>query len=134
MPVTNAAAEPHLLDCSEIFPGRIRSLCVSINHRHAMALAVCHQQCNAVHAVHGGMFFFFAICMLVTVGWVFLFVPETKGRTLESMDELFGHRKRAVEGSAGEGNMRQSGVLQAPAKQEKVEGGREVGAVDVFLI
>jgi len=80
--------------------------------------------------LHGGMYFFFAACMLATVGWVFLFVPETKGRTLESMDELFGHRKRAVEGSAS-GEMGQGGVLQAPAKQEKLEGGREVGAVDV---
>lgn len=33
---------------------------------------------------------FFAASMVVIVFWVYFFIPETKGRTLESMDELFG--------------------------------------------
>lgn len=33
---------------------------------------------------------FFAASMVVIIFWVYFFIPETKGRTLESMDELFG--------------------------------------------
>lgn len=76
--------------------------------------------------LHGGMYFFFAACMFVTVGWVYLFVPETKGRTLESMDELFGHKNRAVEGPSE--NMREGGAFHA-ANEEKAENEGEVGAV-----
>lgn len=45
---------------------------------------------------------FFAACMVITVGWVYFFVPETKGRTLESMDELFGVDRTAAAARAQE--------------------------------
>lgn len=37
-----------------------------------------------------GTFIFFGIVTTIGAIWVFFFVPETKGRTLEEMDELFG--------------------------------------------
>jgi hypothetical protein len=43
-----------------------------------------------VSNMRGGFFLFFASCMTVMLLCVYLFVPETKGRTLEAMDEIFG--------------------------------------------
>lgn len=40
--------------------------------------------------IGGGTYLFFAASIVVIVFWVYFFIPETKGRTLESMDELFG--------------------------------------------
>lgn len=37
-----------------------------------------------------GAFIFFGAITTIGVFYVWLFVPETKGRTLEEMDELFG--------------------------------------------
>lgn len=39
---------------------------------------------------------FFAASMVVIIFWVYFFIPETKGRTLESMDELFGVDRRTI--------------------------------------
>jgi 4-hydroxyphenylpyruvate dioxygenase-like putative hemolysin len=33
---------------------------------------------------------FFGLITTIGVTWVYFFVPETKGRSLEEMDELFG--------------------------------------------
>jgi hypothetical protein len=38
----------------------------------------------------GGFFFFFASCLVVMGCLVFFLVPETKGKTLERMDDVFG--------------------------------------------
>jgi Sugar (and other) transporter len=38
----------------------------------------------------GGFFFFFASCLVVMGSLVFWLVPETKGKTLERMDDVFG--------------------------------------------
>lgn len=38
----------------------------------------------------GGFFFLWASCMVIMCVSVWLFVPETKGRPLEKMDEIFG--------------------------------------------
>ena len=39
-----------------------------------------------------GAFIFFAAWCLVALVYVFIMVPETSGRSLESMDQLFEHR------------------------------------------
>lgn len=36
-----------------------------------------------------GAYTFFAVFCLLSLVWTFLFVPETKGRTLEQMDDVF---------------------------------------------
>lgn len=57
-----------------------------------------------------GAFIFFGVITLIGAFWVYFFVPETKGRTLEEMDELFGstgvaaadeERKRRIEREIG---------------------------------
>ena len=37
-----------------------------------------------------GTYLFFASCTMLMAIWAYFCVPETKGRTLESMDQLFG--------------------------------------------
>ena len=37
-----------------------------------------------------GTYIFFGSCTILMTIWAYLCVPETKGRTLESMDQLFG--------------------------------------------
>lgn len=37
-----------------------------------------------------GTFIFFGVMSVLAVLWVYFFLPETKGRTLEEMDEIFG--------------------------------------------
>lgn len=47
-----------------------------------------------------GTFIFFGCITAIGVLYVWFFVPETKGRTLEEMDELFGSHGMAVEDEA----------------------------------
>jgi hypothetical protein len=37
-----------------------------------------------------GTYLFFGSCTICMTVWAYFCVPETKGRTLESMDQLFG--------------------------------------------
>lgn len=37
-----------------------------------------------------GTFIFFGVMCILAIIWIWFFLPETKGRTLEEMDELFG--------------------------------------------
>ena len=63
-----------------------------------------------IEASQFGAFIFFGAVTTVGVIWVYFFVPETKSRTLEEMDELFGEvgfaqadiaRKQAIEDRIG---------------------------------
>jgi hypothetical protein len=49
-----------------------------------------------------GTYFLFATFMVLMGVWAFFFVPETKGRSLEDMDRLFGVPERAGEGAGSE--------------------------------
>lgn len=42
-----------------------------------------------------GTFIFFGCITTIAAIWVYFFVPETKGKTLEEMDELFGSGEAA---------------------------------------
>jgi hypothetical protein len=37
-----------------------------------------------------GIFFVFASCTTLSIAFVYLCLPETKGRNIEDMDDLFG--------------------------------------------
>lgn len=42
-----------------------------------------------IDAMHFGIYFFFASLALLSIPFVFFFLPETKGIALENMDKLF---------------------------------------------
>lgn len=82
---------------SEIFPSRLRA------QGHSIGVAV-NRMMNAVVSMSfisiykaitiGGAFFMFA--GVSVLAWLFFFflLPETKGRTLEEMEEIFSRRRR----------------------------------------
>lgn len=81
---------------AELFPLRIRALATSM----AMTLHFVNQYGNSravpnmlLPTPHGitplGTFWFFAAVTIVGGIWVLFTVPETAGRSLESMDRLF---------------------------------------------
>lgn len=78
--------------CAEIFPTRIKELavCITVAVQWLSQFAVARASPSMLSNLHGGFFFFFAACLVVMGTLVFFLVPETKGRTLERMDEIFG--------------------------------------------
>jgi hypothetical protein len=82
---------------AELFPLRIRALATSL----AMTLHFANQYGNSravpnmlLPTAAGGIspkgtFWFFAVVTIIGGVWVWFSVPETAGRTLESMDRLF---------------------------------------------
>ena len=80
---------------SEIFPTRVRGVACGINaqvNRFSVFLVVkTFPQLKSDFHIYGAYFFYGGICLLAAVV-VFFFLPETKGRTLEEIEELFsGH-------------------------------------------
>lgn len=92
---------------SEIFPSSLRA--------KGVALSTCSNWLNnfiiglitppLVEKTPFGAYTFFAVFCLLAFLWAWLFVPETKGRTLEQMDHVFGDsigeeedaRRKAIE-------------------------------------
>jgi hypothetical protein len=44
-----------------------------------------------------GTYVFFAVFCLIALVWVWFFIPETNGRTLEQMDFVFGDNQTTQE-------------------------------------
>lgn len=82
---------PYLVS-AEVFPMRIRSLNVSVLMAVHWAMYFgCSRAMPSLLAAtsrYGAFFFFMGICCISLV-YVFLALPETSGRSLESMDNLF---------------------------------------------
>jgi len=86
------------LALSELMPTRIRS------NGMAIALVINQTVSTIIAAVflptvgkfgYGTMFFGFAACTVVYFVTAFFFLPETKGKTLEEIEEHFEGKKRA---------------------------------------
>jgi len=77
---------------SEVFPLSMRAKGVSIggsaNWLNNFAVGISTSP--FIGASNFGTFIFFGVMSIIAIIWVWFFVPETKGRTLEEMDELFG--------------------------------------------
>ncbi|KXH41311.1 hypothetical protein CSAL01_02791 [Colletotrichum salicis] len=77
---------------AEVFPIRIRSLCVSVLMAFHWAFYFgCSRAMPSLLAAterYGAFIFFAAICS-VSLVYVYLAMPETSGRSLESMEPLF---------------------------------------------
>jgi len=77
---------------SEIFPTRLRSYGVgtAAATQWAFNCAITYMTPNAINRIGWRIFIMFG-CFCFGMGiWVFFFVKETKGKTLEEMDILFG--------------------------------------------
>ncbi|CEP12248.1 hypothetical protein [Parasitella parasitica] len=78
--------------CSEIFPNRIRAICISIttSMNWAMNAIIGKITPLMIADISYGTFFFYGACCLTMGLIVYIFLPETKGKTLEEMDEVYG--------------------------------------------
>jgi Sugar (and other) transporter len=70
-----------------------------------------------------GTYLFFGSCTICMTVWAYFFVPETKGRTLESMDQLFGAVAISYDNELTEDEVQEKGSAihaDSPFQQEKV--------------
>ena len=80
---------------SEIFPTRIRSLAVSIcvATHWLFNFVIARSVPYMIRNIGGGTYFVFAAFLTLSVPFVWFCLPETKGRSLEEMDQVFMARK-----------------------------------------
>jgi len=79
--------------CAEIFPSKLKEMCLSLTtaNQWLAQFVVARISPYMLNAGHGSPFFFvFAAGTMISALLVYFFLPETKGRTLEAMDEIFG--------------------------------------------
>ncbi|KAG4435614.1 hypothetical protein IFR05_008889 [Cadophora sp. M221] len=129
--------------CAEIFPTRIKELavCLTTAVQWICQFTVARASPSMLTNLHGGFFFFFATCITLMGFFVFFLVPETKGRTLEGMDEIFGSAYGELVGGVVEfrGFQRERGVDLGRVKGGvmDVEAGRarrEMGGDEIMRI
>jgi hypothetical protein len=80
--------------CSEIFPLRVRGLCVSIcvATHWLFNFVIARSTPYMISNIGFGTYFVFAACTTLAVPFVWFMVPETKGMKLEEVDALFEGR------------------------------------------
>ena len=91
---------------SEIFPTKVRGVAsgVATQVNWLCAFIVIKFYDNMETSMHSyGAYWFFAGFCLLTVVYVFIFLPETKGKTLEEVEELFA-RHHDLHGADSLGN------------------------------
>ncbi|KAJ5385050.1 Major facilitator superfamily domain general substrate transporter [Penicillium concentricum] len=80
---------------SELFPLRIRGICSSITMAmHFICQYAVNRSLPEMLLEHGGLgphgtFYFFGVISVLGGFWVWLFVPEAAGRSLETIDKMF---------------------------------------------
>ncbi|CAI7628843.1 unnamed protein product [Penicillium viridicatum] len=80
---------------SELFPLRIRGICSSITMAmHFICQYAVNRALPEMLLEHGGLgphgtFYFFGVISVLGGFWVWLFVPEAAGRSLETIDKMF---------------------------------------------
>ncbi|TKA32916.1 hypothetical protein B0A50_01142 [Salinomyces thailandicus] len=120
---------------SEIYPLRLRA----IGGSFAMTFHFVNQYGNSkavpemfLAMTHGGTMFFFSIVTLLGLCWVWFFLPELSGKSLESIDHIFempwyliGRKGKDLTEGMGGAIETYGGVNKE--KMEVVEDVREVG-------
>ncbi|KAJ3677492.1 hypothetical protein LUZ60_003216 [Juncus effusus] len=91
--------------CSEIFPLRVRAqaaaLGIVFNRVSSGLVAMSFLSiCNVLSV--SGAFFMFGVLSAISVVFMFKFVPETKGKSLEQIAELFGGNNEGEEIELGD--------------------------------
>ena len=81
---------------SEIFPTKVRGvasgIATQVNWLGVFIVIKFYDDMeNSMHDY--GLYWFFAVVCLVCVIYVFVFLPETKGKTLEEVEELFANHR-----------------------------------------
>ncbi|KAI8369048.1 general substrate transporter [Blakeslea trispora] len=86
--------------CSEIFPNRIRAVCISLttSMNWAMNAIIGKVTPLMIASIAYGTFFFYGACAVGMGLIVYVFLPETQGRSLEQMDEIFNDGRIIVIG------------------------------------
>ncbi|KAE9392752.1 general substrate transporter [Gymnopus androsaceus JB14] len=81
--------------CAEIYPTNIRGFCAAWTAfwQWVMQLVIVRTTTLMSENLGWGMFLLFAMFNFASVIFVLLFIPETKGKTLEDMDVVFGYTK-----------------------------------------
>ena len=107
---------------AEIFPIRIKELaaCICTATLWLTQFAIARASPNMLAEWKGGFFFLFAGCLTVMGTGVWFLLPETKGKTLERMDDVFG----SAYGDVVEvelGNYRREGREKGILEKGKVE-------------
>ncbi|KAI8884900.1 general substrate transporter [Backusella circina FSU 941] len=76
--------------CAEIFPNRIRAICISLTTaiNWGMNAIIGKITPLMIAKIDFGIFYFYAAMGITTFIFVLLFVPETRGKTLEEIDEV----------------------------------------------
>ena len=76
---------------AEIFPSRIRSVCMSfcLFTNWIVNYGITSATPHMMRTMGYGTFLFFSICTYVGVVFIYFCLPELKGRSIESMDDLF---------------------------------------------
>ncbi|KAK1723563.1 hypothetical protein CaCOL14_001190 [Colletotrichum acutatum] len=78
---------------AEIFPSRVRSVCMSccLFTNWIVNYGITSATPHMLSTMKYGTFLFFSIMTYIGVIFVFFCLPELKGRSIESMDDLFAH-------------------------------------------
>ncbi|CAE6447840.1 unnamed protein product [Rhizoctonia solani] len=107
--------------CSEIFPIRIRMLCVALTtaDQWLWSFIVSRTTPYMITSLGYGTYFFFASLMIVFGIWAYFFIPETKGKTLEDMDRIFGvPNAQKIDRESSIGDVRQLSTYDEDLKPE----------------
>ncbi|KAH6880523.1 quinate permease [Thelonectria olida] len=78
---------------AEIFPARIRSFCMAccLFTNWIVDYGITKATPHMLTKMKYGTFLFFAVVTYIGVVFVYFCLPELKGRSIESMDDLFSH-------------------------------------------
>ncbi|CAE6477998.1 unnamed protein product [Rhizoctonia solani] len=102
--------------CAEIFPLGVRALCCAITTatQWLWQFVIARSTPYMVANIGYGTYLFFGVCMVLMIPWVIFVLPETKGVSLEDMDELFGY-------VAPENNQRRASPVGFTNDEQKAE-------------
>jgi sugar porter (SP) family MFS transporter len=112
---------------AEIFPLRVRALgssivmCAHFANQYGNSRAVPSMLLPGALG-HAGTFWFFAAATLVGLGWVWFFLPETAGKSLEAMDELFALPWTVIGRKGAELTRGTGGLMEGEGLGEKETG------------
>ncbi|KAK6543613.1 hypothetical protein TWF694_000355 [Orbilia ellipsospora] len=85
---------------SEIFPAHVRAkgLCIAASGSSIGSIIVTQIWPIGIHNIGSKTYYIFFAFNAISILLIYLYYPETKGKTLEELDELFGRRVEYEDG------------------------------------